>query len=83
MIFFFGTCLLMATGQALWRTPALGGARGGMLRMPFLEENVERIDNTGEPTASHVRAIVHLESSMTKTEPNWRLLSSDSMELAK
>ena len=26
---------------------------------------------------------VILESSMTKTEPNWRLLSSDSMELAQ
>ena len=54
-----------------------------MSRTPFLEENVERIDNMGEPTASHVRAIVRLESSMTKTEPNWRLLSSDSMELAQ
>ena len=54
-----------------------------MSRTPFLEENVERIDNTGEPTASHVRAIVRLESSKTKTEPNWRLLSSDSMELAQ
>ena len=52
---FFGTCLLMATCQALMRTPTLGeGARGGILRMPFLEENVERIDNKGESTVSHV-----------------------------
>ena len=54
-----------------------------MSRTPFLEENVERIDNMGKPTVSHVRAIVCLESSKTKTEPNWRLLSSDSMELAQ
>ena len=51
--------------------------------MPFLEENVERTDNKGEPIASHVRAIVYPESSKTKTEPIWRLLSSDSMELAQ
>ena len=65
-------------GLPLWE-----GARGGMSRTPFLEENVERIDNMGKPTVSHVRAIVCLESSKTKTEPNWRLLSSDSMELAQ